>query len=255
MKNLLTFTLLISFCSVFQVKGQYFYGHEFSANVGVYQLRSDYGVSNDSETNFGNQGTAISLSYYYNPVFRNRRSYFQDHFKYRFNLQFSSTDLEHFGPDSDDPRLASMTGSYTNFTVSNGVEYYPLKIRVLKRKSYQSFLYDISPYAGFGIGLNFVKPEAESTLSGGLSNINNIFPTFVSTNPGNGINLDNDTVISLNFRAGIKYKLNIQSEILLETSWMFFDSDFVDGLSPVGPQNKNKDWSWGINIGYTYLMF
>ncbi|QTY26022.1 hypothetical protein [Flavobacterium sp. CS20] len=254
MKTLNKLVFILPMIFVFESQAQ-FYEHEFSANLGFYQLRSDYGISDDSETNFGNQGLALSLSYYYNPAFRNRKSYFQDHFKYRFNLQFSSTDLEHYIPESDDPRLASMTGSYTNFGINNGLEYYPLKIKTIKSYRNKSFLYDISPYVGVGLGVNFVKPDAESSLSGGLSNIDNILLTFISNEPDNGINLDSDTVLSFNFRAGLRYKLDIQSEIVLESSWMFFDSDFVDGLSPVGPQNKNKDWSWGINIGYSYLLF
>lgn len=255
MKNLHYFLFILTFFAVFQVKGQYFFEHELSANLGLYQLRGDYGARNDNETNFGNQGLAFSISYYYNPAFRNRKSYFQDHFKYRLNLQYSTVNLEHYGPFSDAPRLEAMTGSYTNFTISNGLEYYPFRIKILKRRSYQSFLYDFNPYMGIGLGVNFVKPDAQSDLSGGLSNINNVWPTFISDGPETGINLDNDTVLSFNFRLGVRYKLNIRSEISLESSWMFFDSDFVEGLSPVGPQNESKDWSWGINIGYAYLIF
>lgn len=255
MKILKILLLFIFTFLTLEVESQNFLEHELSFNAGLYQVRSDYGVRNDSETNFGNQGIAVSLSYYYNPAFNRRKSYFQAHFKYRFNLMYSRSDLEHFGPDSDDPRLASMTGSYTNFTISNGLEYYPLNIKVYKKRSYESFLNDFSPYAGVGLGINFVNPDAESSLPGGLAVENNIFPSFISDGFNTGINLTSDTVLSLNFRTGVRYKLNIRSDVYIESSWMFFDSDFVDGLSPVGPQNKNKDWSWGINAGFSYLIF
>ncbi len=255
MKNLFILFFVFFLFTVFQVKGQYFYEHELSANVGIYQMRSDYGIRNDNETNFGNQGVAFSISYLYNPAYRNRKSFFQAHFKYRFNLQYSSSDLQHYGDFLNEPQLAAMTGSYTNLSINNGLEYYPLKIKTYKKRSYQSFLYDLNPYLGFGLGLNFVKPEAESSLPGGLNNPANIWPTFISDGPESGINTDNDTVLSFNFRLGLRYKLNMRSEILLESSWRFFNSDLVDGLSPVGPQNKFKDWSWGINVGYSYLIF
>ena len=255
MKKLRIFLVFLIAFPVLDTKAQSFYEHEFSLNVGVFQLRSDYGVRDDNETNFGNQGTAISLSYYYNPAFLRSDYFFNKYFKYRLNLMYSSVNLQHYGPFVDDPRLEAMTGSYKNFTISNGLEFYPLKIKTQKLYQAGGFFNDFLPFLGVGIGVNFVTPEAVSSLDGGLSNIDNIFPTFISETSDNGINVEKQTVLSLNLRAGLRYKMNIQSELVLESGWMFFNSDFVDGLSPVGPQNKSSDWSWGINLGYSYLLF
>lgn len=240
-------------CAFIQLNAQN--EHELSFNAGIYQLRSDYGINNDSETNFGNQGVSLSLNYYYNKSYRGGRAYFNKHFKYRGNLIFSTVNLEHFGPDADDPRLASMTGSSNIFTIGNSLEYYPLGIETRRYNSFNSFLNNLSPYASIGLGVNFVSSDAESSLSGGINNIDNVFPTFISESDSKGINTDSEVVLSLLGNVGVRYKVNNQSDILLESTWMFFDSDLVDGLSPVGPQNKNKDWSWGISIGYTYMIF
>lgn len=247
----IVFTVFLNF----QVEAQYFAEHEFSISAGIFQLRSDYGVRNDSETNFGNQGTSISVSYYYNPAYLRRKSYFFEHFKYRFNLMFSSVDLQHFGPFVSDPRLEAMTGSYTNFSINNGLEYYPFKGNPKKGNANNSFFNKFSPYAGLGIGLNFINTTAQSSLNGGLSDINNVFPTFISDNPEQGIITGSDTVFNLNLRVGLRVILNLKNQILIESGWMIFNSDLVDGLNPVGPQNQNSDWAWGINLGYSYSLF
>jgi len=256
MKGFRIFIIIVVICSLTQhSQAQSYYEHEFSFSLGLFQLRSDYGINNDFETNFGNQGVAFSFNYYYNNSVRRQASYFQEHFKYRLNLTYSTVNLEHFGPDSDDPRLASMEGSYNNFSIGNGFEYYPLGIEMRKFYSSGSFLDNLSPFAGLGLGVNFVTPDATSSLPGGLIVPDNVFPTFQSESSSRGIDLDNRVSLSLNFQVGVRYKVNDTSDIYLESSWMFFDSDFIDGLSPVGPQNKNDDWSWGINLGYTYTFF
>lgn len=255
MKAFRIIILIVVMCPFVQhVEAQTFYEHEVSFSVGIFQLRSDYGINNDAETNFGNQGVEISLNYYYNTAARRSASYFQQHFKYRLNLSYSTVNLQHYGPDADDPRLASMEGSYNNFSIGNGFEYYPLGIKI--RRIYSSqFMDNFSPYGGLAFGVNFVTPDATSSLPGGLSDPDNVFPTFISESSSNGIDLENRVSLSLNFQVGARYKINDKSDIFLESSWMFFDSDFIDGLSPVGPQNKNDDWAWGINVGYTYIFF
>lgn len=255
MIRLSTFLMFLLVILNFQANAQSFYEHEVSLNAGIFQLRSDYGVRNDIETNFGNQGTSISLNYYYVQAYRRSKSYFQDHFKPRLSLMYSSTDLKHYGPYADDFRLAAMKGSYVNLSIGGGLDYYPLKIKLVKKNKTDHFLENFSPFLGFGIGINFVKPDAESSLAGGLSNIENIFPTFRSETIEKGIDTKKQTVLSLNLRSGLRYKLNFKSELILESGWMIFNSDFIDGLNPIGPQNRNSDWSWGINLGYSYILF
>lgn len=234
---------------------QNFYEHEIGINTGFYQLRSDYGINEDSETNFGNQGVAFSLSYYLNLASRRDARYFFEHFKYRFNFMYASVDLQHYGPFVSDPRLASMTGTFSNIGISNGFEYYPFGIKIQSPNRYITFFQKLSPYTGIGFGLNFVTPDAESSLPVGLDDPENVFPTFLSNDTDNGIILDDRVVASLNLRLGLRYDFNIRTGIMVESSWMLFGSDLVDGLSPVGPQNKNNDWSWGINVGFYRLMF
>jgi hypothetical protein len=148
-----------------------------------------------------------------------------------------------------------MTGSFNNLGLSAGLEYYPFGIKVQSYNNNNSLFQNLSPYAGVGFGVNFVTPDAESSLDGGLENPANVFPTFISEDSDNGIILDDRTVASLNLRLGVRYDINTRTGLILESSWMLFGSDLVDGLSPVGPQNKNNDWSWGINIGFSRLLF
>jgi hypothetical protein len=251
--KLLFITIVLSLSS--KLSAQSFFEHEIGINGGFYQLRSDYGERFDRETNSGNQGTTFALTYYLNRASRRRVSYFMEHVKYRIDLIYSSVDLQHYGRYADAPVLQAMTGSFSNIGLSTGIEYFPFGIRMQTYNQWYSFGELISPYAGVAVGLNYVSPDAESSLEGGLNNPANVFPTFVGTDVDNGIVLDSRAVLSLNLRLGLRFNLGKRDGILLESSWMLFGSDLVDGIKPVGPQNKYTDWSWGINIGYTRLFF
>jgi len=251
--RLFIFSILIFvFCNS---KAQSYYEHEFGFNGGFYQLRSDYGERFDSDTNFGNQGITIGLTYYLNRASRRRINYFKEHTKYRIDLIYSNVSLQHYGQWSDSPLLEAMTGTFSNIGLSTGLEYYPFGVRKQTFNQWYSLSETISPYAGVAVGLNFMSPNAESSLDGGLNNPSNIFPTFVSQDVDDGLVLDDRVVLSLNLRLGIRLNLGMRDGIMLESSWMLFGSDLVEGLKPNGPQNKYTDWSWGINIGYSRLLF
>jgi hypothetical protein len=234
---------------------QKLYEHELGLKAGFYQLRSDYGENQNSETNFGNQGVVFGLTYYLNQASRRNANYFIEHVKFRVDLLYASANLEHYGQWADDPRLEAMTGSFNNLGLSAGLEYYPFGIKIQSYTNSNSLLQNFSPYTGIGFGVNYVTAEAESSLDGGLENPANVFPTFISQDSDNGIVLGDSVVASLNLRLGIRYDFNYRTGLILESSWMLFGSDLVDGLSPVGPQNKKNDWAWGINIGFSRLLF
>lgn len=254
--NLAKLFLILLLITVFsKVSSQNYYKHEFGFNLGLYQLRSDYGENMNNETNFGNQGVNIGFNYSINLASSRNTNYFSQHVKYRFDFIFSSVNLSHYGKDADDPRLEAMTGTFSNIGLGVGFEYYPFGVKIQKYTYSSSFFQNLSPYTGIGIGINFVSPDAESSLEGGLDNPANVFPTFVAQDTDDGINLDSRTVPSLNLRLGMRFDIGRRDGFIVESSWMLFGSDLVDGLSPVGPQNKNNDWSWGINIGYSRLLF
>lgn len=255
MKSIYRFVVFFTFVIATKANAQGFYEHEFGMSTGIYQLRSDYGERFDRETNSANQGLTFALTYYLNRASRRTANYFMEHTKYRIDLIYSSVDLKHQGQWSDDPRLEAMTGTFSNMALSTGLEYYPFGVKIQSYSRTQSFFQSFSPYAGIGVGLNFVSPDAKSSLEGGLSNPSNVFPTFQSTDDDNGIILDNRLVASLNLRTGIKFDIGLRDGLIIESSWMLFGSDLVDGLKPIGPQNKYTDWSWGINIGYSRLFF
>lgn len=250
----LFFPIILIFAFYFSNAQRYF-EHEFGFNTGIYQLRSDYGERFDMETNSGNSGASIALTYYLNRASRRSANYFMEHTKYRIDLIYSSANLEHYGRWADDPRLEAMTGNFSNIALSAGLEYYPFGVKIQAYNARYTFLQNLSPFGGVAIGLNYVTPTAESSLEGGLDNPANVFPTFVSQDVDDGLVLDDRAVLSLNLRLGLRYDINVRNGLLIESSWMLFGSDLVDGLKPNGPQNKYTDWSWGVNIGYSRLLF
>lgn len=255
MNTIKLFTTFLFIVITSEVYSQGYYEHEFGINAGFYQLRSDYGESLDNETNFGNQGVSIGFSYFLNKASSRDANYFFEHFKTRVDFMFASVNLEHYGGAADDPRLEAMTGTFNNIGLGIGFDYLPFGIKIQEYTLNKSFIDNLSPYVGFSIGFNFVSPDAESSLDGGLSNPANIFPTFIPQDEDNGINLDGRTVLSLNLRLGLRFDIGTRDGFSVESNWMLFGSDLVDGLSPVGSQNKYNDWSWGINIGYSRLLF
>jgi len=245
--------IIVSIICPFGVLAQL--NHELSVTVGLYQLRGDYGERGNSENNFANQGISIGANYYYNSSLSRSAGYFQEHFKPKFNFTFTSVSLEHVGYEGD-PRLEAMTGSSTNFRFGLGLEWHLRRMYFEKENGYSTFHpKNWHPYAGFIVGVNFSMPDAESSLEGGLENPDNIFPTFIAEDGRTGINLENNTNMYFSFQGGLRFKLKNNKDLILESNWVFFDSDFIDGLSPVGEQNESNDWSWGINIGYAYTFF
>ncbi len=255
MKSFLRFTAILLALVSTSINAQGIQEHEFGLLSGYHQMRSDYGERGDASTRNGNSGFTFGLSYYINKASSRRANYFEEHVKYRFDFLYLSSNLEHYGQYADDPRLEAMSGSFTSLGLSGGLEYYPLGIQEQGYNRSYTFISKLSPYGGIAVGLNLVTPEATSSLEGGLANPQNIFPSFISQDSDNGIVLDNRIVGSLNLRLGLRFNFNPRTGLFVESSWMLFGSDLVDGLSPVGPQNKYTDWTWGINLGFSTLIF
>ncbi|OAB80378.1 THC0290_0291 family protein [Cochleicola gelatinilyticus] len=259
---LLVFLLLA--ISKQEVYSQLGFSHEVGIITGPVAFYSDFGVRNDFETNSGNVGIGVGLVHYINFAYRadcncyTRDKYFNDHFKIRTEIDFHKTRLEHFGefvaPDEESlfsEQLRAMTGSSTVIEVGSQLEFFPLSIR-----DFAAGAFKVAPYGSLGVHFVSFDPEVTSTLG-------DIDTSFTTPEKYIGsFQQEPGTTWAAVGSIGIRYKLTQLSDLLLDSRWTYYFSDYVDGLNPTlenngtrpVPENKSNDWTYWLNIGYIYYL-
>ncbi|AZQ45157.1 THC0290_0291 family protein [Nonlabens ponticola] len=230
------------------------FSHEVGVIAGPVAFQSDYGERYDFDTNKGNVGIGLGVVHYINFAYRadcncrSRDTYWNDHFKIRSQLSFHTTTLNHLGElaernSIDGLRLRSMEGKARVLELGSHLEFYPLSVR-----DFQNNGYKWAPY--FGLGVHYVnyKPEAESSL-GPLGNPETTYITFLDR-----IDTDRGSTLAYVADVGVRYKLNNLSDILISSAWHYYDSNYVDGLSPRNVNNRANDWVWWFNVGFIYYL-
>jgi len=248
------FLLLFTIGIKSEVYGQLF--HEVGIMAGPVSFRGDYGLRGDTETLNNNIGFGFGFNHYLNFAYSDFITDFpRQHIKVRSSLLYHSTSLRHYGAlaDKDNQaglQLRSMFGEANVLELGSGIEYYLMRIRDFERNPGS-----LTPYAGLGLNIVYFTPVADTSLEEGLGLPETTFPTFLA-GPGQEPAFSNqsDITFSANFQGGIKYRINDKSDILAELRWHYYFSDFVDGLEPIGPQNKNNDWMFWLTVGYTYIL-
>ena len=245
---------LLYFCGTTTAKAQLGLGQEIGIVAGPVASFADYGLRYSLSTNANNIGTGIGIVHYINFAYSadcncyNMYSYFNDHFRVRSEIDYHETELDHYGEVAmgNNPRgkkLRSMNGSSTIFEAGIHLEYFPLSIR-----DYTAFAYPISPF--FSLGGSFVsyKPDAYSTLGPLEDNL------IREWQYERDINLDRGITWSIAAGTGLRYKLGVSSDLVLNLQWRYYHSDWLDGLNHDNPQNKAKDMIFWFNMGYIYYL-
>lgn len=260
--------LVITFSIFSSVKAQFGFSHELGIITGPVAFQSDYGVRNDFKTNAGNTGFGVGLVHYLNFSYRadcncyNPETYFNDHFKIRTELSYTSTKLNHFGKwvtddkvkkSADAAKLKAMNGSSAVTNFGSQIEYYPLSIR-----DFAATPGAFAPFVSLGAQISFYTPTAKSDL-GKLGSSLTTFPKYLSPSDGEkyGFTNESGTTWSVVASVGTRYKLNPSSDLLLDLRWQYFNSNWVDGLNPnqtLYPENKSNDWLVWLNFGYIYYL-
>ncbi|MBT0607013.1 THC0290_0291 family protein [Aequorivita echinoideorum] len=257
---LLVFSLLIF--SGEKIYSQFGFSHEVGVIVGPVAFYSDFGQRNDFETNAGNTGIGVGIIHYLNFAYRadcncyTRDKYFNDHFKVRTELDYHKTSLEHYGesvePDKTSlfaDQLRATTGSSEVIELGAQLEFYPFSIRDFMAGSYK-----IAPFLSFGIHYVNFNPEIKS----------DIFPPL-DTHPKyiNSFQQDSGSTTAFVGSFGFRFKLTQLSDLMLDSRWHYYNSDWVDGLNPSErnnngavpvPENKANEWIYWLNIGYVYYL-
>ncbi|MAN59886.1 MAG: glutamate dehydrogenase [Flavobacteriaceae bacterium] len=246
------------------VFSQYGFSHEVGLITGPVAFYSDFGLRNDFDTNKGNVGFGIGLVHYINFAYSadcncyTRDTYFNDHFKLRNEIDYHKTNFEHFGelvePDETSvfsDQLRAMEGSTTVFEIGSQLEFFPLSIR-----DFSSGGFKLAPFISLGAHWVSFNPEVTSELGA----INTPISTPIKYI--NSFQQEGDSTWAIVGSVGVRYKLTPLSDLMLDSRWGYYFSDWVDGLNPSFdnngvlpvPENKSNDWIYWLNIGYIYYL-
>lgn len=274
-KLLFTVFLLIVFGKT--AYSQLGFSHEIGIIAGPVEFRSDFGSRFDEATNLGNSGIGIGIVHYINFAYRadcncySTDTYFNDHFKLRNEISWNYTVLDHHGewikpkytsPNAD--KLRAHHGVAENFDIGTQIEYFPRSIR-----SFQAFSYLLAPYVSLGIHYTSSHPQASTTYGdGNVFNGSNIYsywyenPSLLPPLPAGipesereyPINTNPISDWSLVTSVGVRYKIGVLSDLLLDLRWQLYFNDWVDGFNHKLNYNKFNDWLIWLNVGYIYYL-
>ncbi|KAB1067352.1 glutamate dehydrogenase [Tamlana haliotis] len=258
----------IAFClfSLIQTaKAQLGFSHELGLVAGYVEMRSDFGVREDFDTNFKNSGFGVGLVHYMNFSYKadcncyTADNYFNDHFKLRNEISYNRVHLEHHGEwvdpsktSAESDKLRAHTGLARNFNIGTQLEYYPLSIR-----DFQGYRFRFTPFVSLGIQYTYRNPTVETnynnpdpTAIGDVTDPSNFYsgwaPGSVDASPGSSW-----AVVS---NVGVRYKLSRVSDLMLDFRWQFFMDDNVDGLDHDLSSNKHNDSLVWLSLGYIYYL-
>ena len=247
-----------------EVYSQLGFSHELGLITGPVVFYSDFGQRNNFETNSKNVGYGVGLIHYINFSYRadcncyTRDKYFNDHFKIRNEIDYHKTNLEHYGrwvePNKTSlfaDQLRAMTGTVTAFEIGSQLEYFPFSIR-----DFAAGAYKIAPFISFGV--HWVNYETKVESSFGPLNT----PISTPDKYYNAFQQGPASTWAILGSVGIRYKLNQMSDLMLDSRWQYYFSDYVDGLNPSlenngtrpVPENKSNEWIYWLNIGYIYYI-
>ncbi|MEP3837249.1 MAG: glutamate dehydrogenase [Algibacter sp.] len=241
------------------------FSHELGVIAGPLQFRSDYGVREDSKTNFGNSGFGIGVVHYINFAYRadcncyTTDTYFNDHFKIRNEISYNKTNLEHLGKWVSPERttikadqLRAHKGVAENLDIGTQLEFFPLSIR-----DFQGFAYKYAPFISLGVHYTAYTPEVSTTYNnpntaayGDVTDPSNFYtgwdPGSVDASPG--------STWSVVSSVGFRYKLTKLSDLMLDLRWQYYFGDNIDGLDHQLESNKFNDWLVWLNVGYIFYL-
>ena len=249
----------LSVCYGFSQLG---FSHEIGVIAGPVPFQSDYGLRYDFDTNKGNVGFGVALIHYLNFSYQSEcdcyttYTYFNDHFKIRNELSYTTVELNHFGEiaDKDSPAgrflRNDMSGKTTIYSIGTQLEYFPRSVR-----DFENGAFLISPYGSIGAKFGYYTPEVNVDYSNLIAEDPN---TYLLDKYGpQHLSEESDTVLSLTASAGTRFKLSAVSDVVIEAKWEYFLSNWVDGVNPNEidyPENRANDFLFFLGVGYVYYL-
>lgn len=264
MKTYFRIVILIIWCfNLITVNAQDRSSHEIGFITGAASFTTDYGERNNFNSNVGgNIGVGFGVIYYmnfsdYRYGWSQRTNYFAEHFRIRGEFSYMSAKLDHFGAYTDEnqtsyaaDQLRAMHGKTTLLNIGAQLEFHLVDVVDFGSRRIQDLKW--SPYASAGVMLNYYNPDLTSDLGDWRNDISVIYPKWQV--PG-AIDTSPKYTASATFGIGTRHKLGEYSDILIESRWQYFFSNYVDGLNAKqDAANKYNDWLLWVHIGYVYYL-
>ncbi|NLP57641.1 glutamate dehydrogenase [Lutibacter sp. B1] len=239
--------------------------HEIGIIAGSASFTTDYGQRNNFMSNVGgNVGMGIGLVYYmnftnYRYKWNQRTRYFNEHFRIRAELSYMSAKLDHFGKYVDKSetsygadQLRAHHGETKLINVGAQLEFHWVDIVDFGSRRIPDLKW--SPYLSAGVFVDFYDPTISSDL-GDWRDPDILYPKWDPNIDPKAARDDSGITLSATLGIGTRYKLGEYSDILIESRWQYFFSNYVDGLnSRPDPANKYNDWLLWVHVGYVYYL-
>jgi len=259
-------TILILFCCCFTIattQAQDRSSHEIGFITGAASFTTDYGARNNFSSNVGgNIGMGVGVIYYlnfsdYRYGWDQRTNYFNEHFRVRGELSYMKANLDHFGKYVDESKttyaadqLRAMHGKTSLINLGAQLEFHIVDVVDFGSRRIPDLKW--SPYVSTGLMVDFYNPDLKSDLGDWRSDISVIYPKWQV--PG-AIKTTANITMSATFGIGTRHKLGEYSDILIESRWQYFFSNYIDGLNAKqDPANKYNDWLLWVHVGYVYYL-
>lgn len=258
--------LFITLFAIFSISNTVSAQSDLAQEIGIFAgpvtLQSDFGERNNFDTNAGNTGFGIGIMHFINfSAANNRESYFTEHFKVRSELSFSKTTLKHFGewverkPDGVfAQQLRNMHASSSIVNLGAQLEFSPF----MKIHYFENTIGSFSPYGSLGFQISYYSTKVGSRL--GDITLPTVTPgKYLTPSDGraHGFSTETGVVLSATAAVGVHYKLTKMSDLMFETRFQMYNSDWIDGLNPnktIYTENRNNDWQVWFNFGYIYYL-
>lgn len=257
----LIFTCLIAFNTIAQDKTS----HEIGFISGSASFTTDYGERNHFKSNVGgNVGPGFGVVYYLNFTdyryrWNERTNYFAEHFRVRGEISYMTADLDHFGewvkPERQTPeadKLRAHHGKTRLLNIGSQLEFHWVDIVDFGSRRIPDLKW--SPYFSAGVFVDFYDPDIKSDL-GNWNDPGVLYPKWDIAIDPKAASTRSGTTLSATLGIGTRHKLGEYSDILIESRWQYFFSNYVDGLhSKPDPANKYNDWLLWVHFGYIYYL-
>jgi hypothetical protein len=254
-------TLFAFFGICTTVNAQSDIAQEVGIIFGPVTFQSDYGERHNFDTNAGNTGFGVGIVHFINfSANNNHESFFTEHFKVRSELSFNTTTLQNFGEWVDKKpetlavqQLKAMKGKSSVLSLGAQMEFSPIKIH-----DFENTIGSFSPYLSLGFLASYYSTKVSSDL-GPLGLPETTYPKYLTPSDGRryGFSNENGVALSAIGGLGVHYKLTEMSDLMFETRFQVFSSDWVDGLNPnkeIYKENKSNDWQVWFNVGYIHYL-
>ncbi len=261
-KSIFKILTTISYCFfIATVIAQDKSSHEIGFITGSASFTTDYGERHDFQSNVGgNVGPGIGVIYYINFTdyryrWNQRTNYWSEHFRIRTEFSYMTAELEHFGIYADKDsyageQLRAMHGTTQLFNLGAQLEFHIVDIVDFGSRRIPRLKF--SPYLSLGLMADFYNPDLESDLGDWREDPSVLYPKWAV--PGT-VDTSAGFTGSLTGGIGTRFKIGEYSDILLESRWQYFFSNWVDGLNAKDdPANKYNDWLLYVHVGYVYYL-